>query len=455
VSVPDGNGAAPVPPRRARRWYRSSKFLVLAAALVLLSGGGLYLRLHSRSPEPPNPDTEGVDPAIATAVEQARQEVLQAPQSADAWGRLGTVLVIHEFRPEGNFCLAQAERLDPRECRWPYLQALAALRATDPESALPKLERAVALCGDTYDAPRGRLAELLLSLDRLDEAEEQFQRLLQQSPQHPRALLGLARLWNQRGDLRKSLAHLRLPQKDERTQKAACLLLAEIQHRLGNEMAAEEARQRAANLPEDPFWEDPLNEEATALRTGKNAWLQRARKLALEGRVARAVAILQQTVRDYPDADDAWQQLGEAFLKQKNPQAAEQALRRATELAPESHEHVYYLGAALVVRGDIPAAADCFRKAVKLKPDFAPAHYNLGNCLVHAGDPAGAIEAYRTAVRCQPNLFEAHLNLAALLTEKGEQVEALVHAQHALRLKPADPRAQKLVERVRRALRSK
>jgi tetratricopeptide (TPR) repeat protein len=451
VSALDAPGPAPVQQRRARRWYRSAWLALLALALAGLLGGGLYLFWRA-APEPPEVDTDGVDPAIAAAIDEARQAVRRAPRSAEAWGRLGTILVVHEFRPPGIFCLAQAERLDPGEVRWPYFQALASLRAAEPEEALPKLERAVALCGDAFDAPRVRLAELLLSLDRLDEAEQHFRRLLEQNPRHPRAQLGLARLYHQRGDPRASLRYLVLPQTDARTRKAACQLLAEIQHRLGNESAAEEARQRAARLPEDPFWPDALNEEATALRTGRNAALLRARKLVKEGRTLEAVALLQNTVRDYRDADDAWLQLGQAFLGLKDPQAAEQALRRATELAPRSHINVYYLGAALIVRGDRPAALACFRKAVQLKPDFGPAHHNLGNCLVAAGDPAGAIDAYRTAVRCEPNLFEAHVALAALLTKKGQHAEALVHAQHALRLRPGDAKAQQLKERVQRGL---
>jgi protein O-GlcNAc transferase len=398
---------------------------------------------------------EGVDPAIVAAVEQARRKVVQSPRSANAWGLLGTVLVVHEFRPEGNFCLARAERLAPGELRWPYFQALSALRATDVETALPKLERTVALGGDRFDSPRVRLAELLLSLNRLDEAEAHFQHLVEKDPRHAQAHLGLARLCSQRGKLQESLRHLDVARNHPHTRKAAHLLLAEVQHRLGNAAAAEQARQRAAGLSDDPYLPDPLNDEATNLRTGKVAALDRARSRTIEGNVTAALALLTQTVRDYPEADDAWLQLGQAFLQREDPEAAEKALRRAIELAPLSHLNHYYLGAALIVRGDDKAATRCFRKAIALKPDYAPAHHNLGNCLVAAGDTSGALDAYRTAVRCEPNLFETHVALATLLAQTGQLAEALVHARHALRLKPADPNARQLEERVKRAVAEK
>ena len=436
---------------RGRRWYRAALFALLASAVVLLSAG-VYRRLRPSDPEPPQVDLQGFDPAIVAAVEEASATVRASPRSAAAWGRLGMVLVVHDFRPQANFCLTQAERLDPREPRWPYYQALGALIVADADGALPKLERTVGLCGDDPDAPRVRLAELLLSQNRLDEAEMHFRRLLQTNPSHPRAQLGLARLLHQRGDPQASLQLLSLAQKDKRTQKAACLLTAEICQGLGKNGEAEEARQRATGLPEDPYWPDPLNEEVTDLATGKQAWINRARRFSDLGREAEALALLQRTVRDYSDADDAWLQLGKTLLKQKDAPAAEKALRRATELAPRAHENIFYLGAALVVRGDMPAATKCFRETIELKPDFAPAHYNLGNCLVDAGNPAAAIDAYRAALRCEPNLFEAHLNLATLLAEKGQQAEALVHARHALQLRPSDARVQNLMGRMVRVI---
>ncbi|HEV3144617.1 MAG TPA: tetratricopeptide repeat protein [Gemmataceae bacterium] len=435
--------AAPSAARGIRRFARPVLFFVSLSALALLLFIVIW-RLRHPLLSPPEVKLAGIDPAIAEAVQDAQAGVRKSPRSATAWGKLGTVFVVHEFRREGNYCLQQAERLDPREPRWPYIQALDALLANNMETALPKLDRTIALCGNNPDGPRVRLAEVYMSQNRLDEAEKEFRLLLQADPRHARAQLGLARISWQRGDPRSSLEPLGYAQFDLRTRKAACILLAQVHQQLGNTAAAEEAKQRAAILPDDADWPDPYNKEATDLRTGKDAFIKRARQLSAEGKEDQALTLLQDTVKKYPDAAEVRLQLGKTLLKQKNAPYAEASLRRACELQPDNFENVYFLGSALVAQGKMPEATACFRKTTELKPDFAPAWHDLGNCLYHAKDRIGAIGSYRNAVRYDPNLFDNHLNLARLLGEERRYPEALWNVQNALRLNPADAVARKL-----------
>jgi len=142
---------------------------------------------------------------VAAVVEQGRAQVQQSPHSAEAWGKLGMVLLVHQFQPQAAICFDQAEKLDPREPRWPYFQALEALLRTDLQAARGKLERAVSLCGDEWDGPRLSLAEVLLGLEDFDEAQRHFSLLIEKNPRHARAHLGLARVAVKRGNLRASL----------------------------------------------------------------------------------------------------------------------------------------------------------------------------------------------------------------------------------------------------------
>jgi tetratricopeptide (TPR) repeat protein len=453
VSANDVKAVEQTSARTGRRlgWLRR----VLAAAfvgLVLAAGWLLWVRFHRGGPEPPEVDLTGVDPALVAAVQAAQQAVREAPTSAEAWGRLGMVLVVHEYRDPGSFCFEQAQRLEPRECRWPYFDAMGALAVGDHAGALPKLEQAVALCDDLFDGPRLRLGEVLLQLNRPDEAEPHFRRLLAANPQHTRAQLGLARIALQRGQPQGALLQLELPQRDRRTRKAAGLLLAEVHQRLGNTAEAAAARHRGAELPDDLPWPDPLYEEINAARVGRALHTQEAHKLALDGRYDDAIALLRQVVCDYPDAADAWHLLGLALLKKKQAQEAERAFRRACELAPGMHEYVSYRGVALMHLGDLPNATVCFRKAVELKPGFAPALLNLGKCLSAAGDRPGALAAYREAVRSRPELFEARLALGTLLAELKRYPEALTHARQAAQLDPSSRPAGDLVKRIEKAL---
>jgi tetratricopeptide (TPR) repeat protein len=430
--------------RGSRRTSRIVVGVLSIATIAVLITAAIW---RVRHPEPAAPEVNlaGLDPAIADAVTEARDQVGRSPHSAQAWGKLGTVLIVHEFRPEGTFCLQQAERLDPHEPRWAYVQALDALLANDLDVAIPKLERTISLCGNDPDAPRVRLAEVYLSQNRLDQAETQFRLLLQANPRHARALFGLARISFQQGNARAALEHLALPQYDMQTRKGATVLLAQVHEQLGNSAAAEQAKQRAAILPEDPYCPDPFNEEAVNLRTGKDAWIKRGRRFSELGREDEALELLRKTVKAYPDADDAWRQLGKTLLKQKDPRYAELALRRAAELGPENFENAYYLASALVAQGKLPEATTYFRKTTELKPDYAPAWHDLGNCLFHAKDRHGAILAFRNALRYDPNLYSAHLNLALLLAEQRQFPEALAEAKLLLKLKPFDPLSRDLI----------
>jgi tetratricopeptide (TPR) repeat protein len=419
--------------------------------VVLLLGASIY-RHFSRPTIVGLPDVNvaGIDPAVKAAVEEARSRVQQSPRSADAWGKFGMVLLVHDFQAEAVVCLGQAERLDPREPRWPYYQALEALLRTDLQRARTKLERAVALSGDQFDGPRLVLAETLLGLEDLDEAQRQFLILIERNSRNSKASLGLARIAVKRGDLRGSLEPLSLIQSSPFARQAASELLAEVQQQLADPAKAEAARRRAAELPPDQNWPDPLRDELAALRTGKANRLRQAAVHDREGDHAEALTLLQGIVLDYPDADDAWLAFGKALFDRKMLPQAEAALRRAVSLAPTMPEPVNELGRVLAAQGNRGEAAKYFRKALELRPNFALAWHNLGSCLIGMGERDAAVDAFSKAVRYAPDMFDSQLTLALLLAEKGQTTEALAHAQQAVRLKPNYPPAQKLLEQLKK-----
>jgi tetratricopeptide (TPR) repeat protein len=443
---------------------RSSRVLlvaVLCSGVALAVALGVYLwrpateptkpAVQEGPPQPPVIDSAGVDPAVMKAIDAARKTVNQSPRLADAWGRLGMILLAHEFRREANACFTQAEQLVPQEPRWPYFQALA-LTPEDPEGAIPKLQRAVELFGDAAEAPQLRLAETLLGEGRLEEADREFRRILQQHPDNARAHLGLGRLAYQRGDLEEALLHLGRSVTDSRTQQASHALRAEIYQRLDDKAALQRELHKASSLPDDPPWPDPFAEEVTQLRIGKQASLARADQLIRQSRHKEAVALLEQTLQDYPDAHWAWVMLGRAHLGRNDLPAAEQVLRKAVKAGPELAEAQFYLGVALYLQKDCSAAATCFRKATQLKPGFALAHFNLGHCLKEQGDMNGAIEAFRTTIKCKPDHVPAHTLLGELLASKGQTDEALKHLRQAVQLNPGDSRAGDALEELQKRM---
>ncbi len=443
-------GPSPAVPRRRRR--RALAILLLVGVLSA-AGVGLAYWLARPAPSalPPTLDLAHLDPAVARAVAESRDQVLKSPRSVGAWGNLGMILLGHQLNPEAADCFAQAEQLADKQAQWPYLRAVA-VRRTDPETAIFELRRALERGGDEAGVARLRLGELLLEQGRLEEAESEFQTALKANPDDARARLGLGRVENQRDDPKASLANLELAATDPHARKAVALLTAEVHQRLGDGAAAERDLRTANDLPPDAPWPDPLVQEALGAATGQLVLLAQANQLLMEDHVPEALALLQQILHDYPDADRAWFLLGKGLTRENNLAGAETALREATRLAPAADEYQYDLGTVLFSRGQQGAAADCFRKATELKPDFARAYYNLGHCLKQLGDRDGAMTAFRNAVRSEPRLAAAHANLGELLAQEGRTDEALIHLRQAVQYEPSDAHARKLLEDLQQRL---
>ena len=431
----------------SRVWIFAAVLAVAGLALCIL----LFLCQFWYAPAAPAVDLTGVDPAVASEVREARQDVSASPRSAKAWGFLAMVLLANGFIPDAQVCLSRAEQLDPEDPRWPYFQS-GINRWTNPQAG-DKLRRAVELCGDQPPTPRLRLAEWLLSRGRLEEAEEEFNRSLAAIPDDPWARLGLARAALERGDPAAALARL-----DEHPRQTASVvdvlphayheLRAKIYERMGDAKSAAAEARAPQTLPPDLEAPDSFAAELEPLAAGLQAKTQLADRQLKEGRFADALGLLQSLARDYPDDAGVWLRSARLFQARGDQAGAEQAARKAAALAPTSVDTVYFLGAVLFGEGKAVEAAGLFRRTTELEPAYAPGYLALGQCLDKEGDRAAAVATLRAAVRYSPQVAVAHRALGELLAQTGRKDEAAVCLRNALRLDPDDPQAQALLERL-------
>jgi tetratricopeptide (TPR) repeat protein len=395
--------------KRPWRWR-----LLLFAGILLAAGIGWYLCVQPAA-TPPQIAAGDVEPVVAEALASARRNVLEHPRSGPDWGHLGMVLRAHEFGAEANRCFAEAERLDPTEPRWPYLHGLTLLLSDTP-AALALLERAVELCGDSPPEPRFRLAETLLAQGQLDAALAHFRHLLEQHPDHPRALLGLGRLEFERDDLPAATQYLRRVADSPYAHKSASTLLAQIYRRQGDLKALHELGP-LADFAEDRQWTDPFVEEVEQLNVGTRARLAYADRLFRQGRSKEAVPLIKEILDRDAGPTAAWIALGSAHFNLQDYAAAAQAFRKASQLSPDSLEAAFKVGVAYYKNDDYRQAAQWFRKAIHLQPTYALAHYNLGHCLKLQGERTAAAAAFREALRYRPNYTLAQEALEKLLAE--------------------------------------
>jgi Flp pilus assembly protein TadD len=456
----------PVNPQRATsRRARLVLGVLLLGVVAGLAGLGWYAWRRYHAPLLPDIPLDGADAAVAEAVQDAREQVRRSPYSAEAWGKLGTVLRASGYLAQAAVCFGQAGALDPRNPRWPYLQGEALLMRGDADAALPPLRRAAELPtpddGDPL-APPLRLAEALLAAGQPDEAEAALRRAQEAEPDHPAVQLDLGILAYQRDDLKASRAQLERCQHSPFTQKRACAQLAVVCGRLGDPAAAQEFARRAAALPPDAHWTDPWVRECLRQAPGKPGRFRYIEGLEANGRYADAVQELRRLQQEGPDYR-VLVGLGKDLAQTGDFTGAQQALRDALHLSSESVQAHYYLAKILWARAEkkweagdregaralYQAAAEEAGRALKSKPDHAEAHMILGLCQERLGRRANALASLRTAVACGPELADPSLHLGELLAADGRTDEARAHLEHALRLaRPDDRRPREALERL-------
>src|SRR5262249_37770221 len=243
-------------------------------------------------------------------------------KSAPAWGKLGMVMFAHDYHREALVCLARAEELDAGEVRWPYYQGMI-LAGERPEEAVTALERAAARAGGDL-TPHLRLAETLLNLDRLDEAERHFRDVLRVRADHPRALLGVGLLLWRRGDLKSALAPLERAAESPQAQRAARNSLAAVHQQLGHAGEAARLPAKRARLGKDQPWPDPLMAQVVDLQTGTRARLNQVNTLLNANQVREALALISQVLRDDPNSELVYLALARAYLQARDFASAEQ-----------------------------------------------------------------------------------------------------------------------------------
>jgi tetratricopeptide (TPR) repeat protein len=423
--------------------------LVLLVAFVVVIGGGFWLWKQTNLPRPPKVDTTGREPEIAAVIHRARTEVLQNLRSAGAWGRLGLVLLAHDYEAEARVCLTRAQELDSKNPRWVYLNGRL-LEVRDPAASLPLLRRAAGLAeqGDDLNVvPRLFLAETLFRLGHSDEAAESFRRVLAERPNHPRAYLGLGQIAYQQGDLVTALEQARRAAAAVPKMRSIHAFLAEIYRRQGNSAAE---KKEMALLPgcADKEWPDPDLMEIDRHQAGSPARILAAKLLLAQGQPGQASALLSETVAIAPESFRARLFFGQVLSQQGNLEAAEEQLRAALKLHPDQFEALGELGVVLQHRENYKEAAEVYRRVLALKAGHALAHFNLAHCQEKLGDRPGALASLQAAVKHKPEFAWAHQVLGKLLLESGQIAAASEHLHIALDLDPDNRETKELLAKL-------
>lgn len=439
---------------------KNLKILVGAVLAGLLGLGAWAAWTWYTTPVVPPIAVENLQGELRVSIEEALKQVRLKPRSADAWSELSLRLVANELNDLAIPCLAQLERLEPTEARWPYWHGML-VAISNHREGIAILRRAVKLAQlpENKSAVLTRLALAQIENDQLDEAAEHLRLLEALEPGSPRVHYGLGLLAIARNDRAAAGEHLRTLLENPHARKTASSLLASVSE--GDTAAA--YQQQALGLPPDLPWPTSYELDIQRYKVERADRLARFYELGRAGRQGEALEHLRELVATAPD-DQTCFALGYTLLSMNRLDEGERYLRQALT---HNRHHVkagLYLGTTLLLQGeqrlDKPnaqaEASKFFTQAVavldqtlRLQGDLTKAHLARGQALKRLGRTEECLLALRQAVLVGPNSADVHLALGEALAEAGQLPEALEYLRHAARLADAqqDPRARQALEK--------
>lgn len=386
---------------------------------------------------PPNPELSGVEPDVALAIERARAAVLEHPDSAAAWGRLGERFRRGEWSAEAERCFLEAERLEPRAFSWPYLAARAA-GTREPERAVAAYSRAIAI-DSRYVPVRIAIADRLVQLGRRDEARR-----------HLDAALAHAR---DSADVHERLGQLALAEQDwERARDAferavatapdhgpAHRSLARAYFALGRPELARRHADIAERLPHFRTIDDPrASFDKTPM--GSVGHLEAGKRALRAGDLEGAVHAFSKAIELDPACSSARYRLAMTHVLAGRREDAVRHLRAYRELQPDSPDYSIGMAEMHTAFGELDAAAGYWRQSLEIRPDSATAHFALADVLSRTGRATEAERHVRWSLAIAPNEPGPRFLLGALLDRDGRDDEARTELERAMRLDPGCPR---------------
>jgi len=301
---------------------------------------------------------------------------------------------------------------------------VASLQRRDYGEAARYFRAAIAAGRDHWQI-RQNLGFALLSLDRCEEAVNELEVSVRQSPA-PRSFIYLARCYERLKKpgvaihwLQQTLVRLReLPPAE---QKDVYGSLGYLYAAEGQNTAAAEAWEHALALSYDPeialrlgraqrllgdtsrarqtltgIAPERLSPASRAVRLDELAELSRA-----EGRLTDSIAALEEANALEPSAHRHYA-LGLAFRDLKRYQEAVDQLERAHALAPDDLGYAVALGYAYKDDGRLADAARVFETVLARDPDRLPLYQELGYIYAALSDTPRAVEWFKKAIDNAP-----------------------------------------------------
>lgn len=378
-------------------------------------------------------------------------ETTPAAELGSAWGALAQWYEVYRFFDGARLAYDNAHRLEPQEPRWPYHLGRLAVRSGESTRAEEMLRRAFEL--EPSHLPTAvRLAELLVSQTREDEAEPLFQQSLDQNPACARCRAGLANIALRRGDLDFAAAELERALEDQPNATPLSYQLGIVYRQQGRDSeAAELLGQASSNAKEHRqiLLGDPWMNEMRGLNQSVAAHQERGTEAFRRGRWVAAEREYRLALADDPNNLKARQNLALALVRQNRIDEAMAEIEAALEADPSSPAAHNTLAMLLTQVGRIEEAETHLLVALQTDPDAKRVHFNLAQLRLRSNRPEEAIPHFDRAVDLDPRLGMARHGRAVALWHQGRRQDAVEGLSRDLDAQPDNQSLLNLMARFR------
>lgn len=157
--------------------------------------------------------------------------------------------------------------------------------------------------------------------------------------------------------------------------------------------------------------------------------------LAQAGKASEAVALLEPIVSTAPDPD-ALNALGIAYAREGRGGQALGAFQSALKENPENEQAFENIGVLELGAGHLAEARTALEKAVAINPRSSQAHNGLGVIAMRSGRTDEAFDEWKRAVALAPHDYDALFNLAMELSNAGRHDEARSYLERFVKEAP-------------------
>jgi tetratricopeptide (TPR) repeat protein len=362
----------------------------------------------------PEADISGAEPAIRQAIAEGRAAIaalLASPDSdpkrlAQAYGRLGALLVLREVEAPADAAFRNARSLEPDAFRWPYYAGYLAMMTGNNDRALALFEAARAL--DPHYPPLYlRLGKVHLDRSELAEAKADLERIAEVPGLAAAAQVYLGQIANLERRFTDAVAHLNKTLELDPKATEAHWPLAQAYRALGDN---DQARGHMALVePRTPPAKDPLLEQLQGAAQQSVPAFERAIYAVDKRDYRSAAAELKAGLDVAPDNRAARVSYARVLYLTGDPEMAEAELDRVLAAEPGQTLALFLKAVLVQQRGDREGAAALYRRALEGEPDHPGVLYFLANLDFEDGRWAEAAIRYRRALAAEDAPPPAHL----------------------------------------------